>query len=85
MRDRIQIRKAGPKRWTVKVPTIGFGQPEVTERSTHRQALRYADQRIPRYSSNVAVAESNWQASDRVNVTPAWSPLEPVECERRSR
>lgn len=81
MRDRIRIRRTAPKQWTVHVPTIGFGSGDTVHKPTHRAALREADKRIRRESSNVVTTEPAWQPSDRIAPTPTWSPLEPAEPE----
>lgn len=69
MRDRVQIRKTGDRKWTVKVPTIGFGPGE------------NADSRIRRESSVLALTETVWQSSDGVAPHPRWNATTPVERE----
>jgi hypothetical protein len=79
VRDRITIRRTAASRWTVKVPTIGFGQGETVHRPTHADALREADRRIKRESSNVVTTETAWQPTDKVAPVPTWTPLTPAE------
>lgn len=81
MRDRIRIRKTGPKRWTVRIPAFGFGHSETIHKPSHRAALKLVDQRTRRPGSTDLGTETVWQASDRVNITPVWTPLNPPEFE----
>ncbi len=80
MRDRISIRKTGAK-WTVKVPTIGFGPGEAKTVPTHKKAVDYADARIRRYSSTTVTSETVWQSTDGVAPHPGWNSTVPVERE----
>lgn len=79
MRDRIRIRRTAPQEWTVTIPTIGFGPPEVWAFPVWADAMRYADatwrDRARNTGSTVIELERPGAATDRLNPISPWTPL----------
>lgn len=73
MKDRVDVRKTGPREWTITRPRLGFGDPEVLTATTGAQAFRLL-RRLEKPRGAGGGTDRSHQHQDGLSASPLWDP-----------